>query len=51
LRETGARLLAKAVAMPPSRDAAVTLLVADALLTFACEAVAETAPERLGEEP
>lgn len=49
LREAGRHLLAQAIAMPPSRDAAVTLLAADALMTFACEAMAEAAPERLGD--
>ncbi len=33
--------------MPASHDTALTLLAADALMTFACEAMAEAAPERL----
>jgi len=49
LAEAGAGLLARAKAMPPSREAALTLLAADALMTYACEALAEEAPERLGE--
>jgi hypothetical protein len=49
LCRVGERLLAEAIGMPPSRDTAVTLLAADALMTFACEAMAEEAPERLGE--
>jgi hypothetical protein len=49
LARAGTELLARAKAMPPSRDAALTLLAADALMTYACEALAEQAPERLGE--
>jgi hypothetical protein len=49
LREAGERLLAEAESLPPGRDAALTLLAADALMTFACEAMAEEAPERLGD--
>ncbi len=32
-----------------SRDDALTLLTADALMTYACEAASEQSPERLGE--
>ena len=31
------------------RETALTLLAADALVTFACELAAETAPEQLGD--
>jgi hypothetical protein len=34
---------------PPSRDTALTLLAADALITWACEAAAELEPQSLGE--
>ena len=47
LRQAGERLLAVAIAMPPSRETAVTLLAADALMTFACEATAEFHPDQL----
>lgn len=47
MRRVGERLLAEAIAMPPSHDTAVTLLAADALMTFACEALAESHPEGL----
>ena len=49
LRAAGERLLGTARSAPPSRDTALTLLAADGLMTFACEALAEEAPERLGE--
>ncbi len=49
LADAGAKLLARAKAMPPSREAALALLAADALMTYACEVLAEQAPERLGE--
>ncbi len=49
LADAGSKLLARAEAMPPSREAALALLAADALMTYACEALAEQAPERLGE--
>jgi hypothetical protein len=48
LKDAGERLLAEAKSAAPSRDTAITLLAADALMTFACEAMAEEAPERLG---
>ncbi len=47
LRSVAESLLAEARAMPASHDTALTLLAADALMTFACEAMAEAAPERL----
>ncbi len=34
---------------PPTHDTAMTLLAADALITYACEVVAEQEPEKLGE--
>lgn len=49
LRELAEQLLTAAKSGPPTRETALTLLAADALITFACEAVAEEAPERLGE--
>lgn len=49
LRDLAERLLPDAKSGPPTRDTALTLLAADALITLACEAAAEEAPERLGE--
>lgn len=49
LRGVAERLLAEAKAGPPTRQTALTLLAADAFMTFACEAVAEAAPDRLAE--
>ena len=49
LRRAGEELMVEARSASPTRDTAMTLLAADALITFACEAVAETAPEKLGE--
>ena len=49
LRSAAEKLLAEAAVAPPSRETALSLLAADALMTYACEAVAEMAPERLGE--
>ena len=34
---------------PPTRETAMTLLAADALITYACEAVTVEDPDRLGE--
>lgn len=42
-------MLAEAMSASPTHATALTLLAADALMTFACEVVAETAPERLGD--
>jgi hypothetical protein len=39
--------LAEALASSPSRDTALTLLAADALMTFACEAQAAIDPQGL----
>ncbi len=47
LRRAGERLLAETIAMPPSHGTAVALLAADALMTFACEALAEVDPDGL----
>ncbi len=47
LRHAAERLLAGALDAPPTRDTALTLLAADALITYACEAAAELDPERL----
>lgn len=49
LRELGEGLMLEAKSAPPTHDTAMTLLAADALITFACEAVAEAEPERLAE--
>ncbi len=48
LTEIAENLLSEAKSAPPSRDTALTLLTADALITYACEALAEGDPERLG---
>jgi len=49
LRRVGEELMVEAKSAPPARDTAMTLLAADALITFACEAVAETDPAMLAE--
>ena len=49
LRRIGEALMREAESAPPTRDTAMTLLAADALMTFACEAVAEQDPEHLSE--
>ncbi len=49
LTEIAETLLSEAKSAPPSRDTALTLLAADALITYACEALGEGEPERLGE--
>ena len=49
LKAIAERLLEEAKSGPPTHDTALTLLAADALITFACEAVAETNPEGLAE--
>jgi len=49
LRGRAEELLAEAMADAPTRDAALTLLAADALMTLACEWAAEHDPQRLGE--
>ena len=48
LRAAAEDLLARAQAAAANRDTALSLLAPDALMTYACEAVAESAPERLG---
>jgi hypothetical protein len=47
LRQAGDALLAAARSGPPTRETALTLLAADALMTFACEALAEVDPDGL----
>ena len=49
LRSTAESLMREAQDGPPTHDTALTLLAADALVTLACEWVAETEPEKLGE--
>lgn len=49
LRAAAESLLAEAANAAPGRDTALALLAADALMTYACEATAEGAPEHLGE--
>jgi len=49
LRGRAEELLGEAVAGPPTRVTALTLLAADALMTLACEWAAEHDPRRLGE--
>lgn len=44
LRAAAAALLERAKAAPPAREAALYLLAADALITYACEADAESPP-------
>lgn len=43
----GLRALEAVVARPSERSTATTLLAADALLTYACEAAAEAGPDAL----
>lgn len=47
LKAAGERLLAAAQSGPANRDTALTLLAADGLMTFACEAMAERDPAAL----
>ena len=49
LRAVAARLLEEAKQGDGGRDTALTLLAADALVTYACELAADTTPERLGD--
>ncbi len=49
LEEAAERLLTRAKVGPPTRDTALTLLAADALITFACAAIAQSEPALLGE--
>jgi hypothetical protein len=48
LRTAAAALLDEAKRGDSGRDTALTLLAADALVTYACQWVAETTPEELG---
>ncbi len=50
LRDLADRLLEQAKSGPPTHETALTLLAADALVTLACEAVAETDPSRLADQ-
>ena len=43
------QLMREAESAPPTRDTAMTLLAADALITYACQAVAELEPKKLAE--
>jgi len=47
LRSLADMLLEEARVGPPTHDTAITLLAADALVTYACEAAAELGPETL----
>jgi hypothetical protein len=49
LRTAGEELMLEAKTAPPTYDTAMMLLAADALITFACEAVAEEEPQKLAE--
>ena len=49
LRAVAQRLLAEAKSGPATRETAMTLLAADALITLSCEWTAEFAPERMGD--
>lgn len=49
LKVLGDRLLEEAKGGPPGRETALTLLAADALMTLACELIAEQNPERLSD--
>jgi hypothetical protein len=47
LRVVAERLLVEAKSGPATRETAMTLLAADALITLSCEWTAEFAPERM----
>lgn len=49
LRRAAESLIMKAKSAPQTRDTAMTVLAADALVTLACEALAESDPAGLGE--
>jgi hypothetical protein len=49
LEDVAERLLEEARVGLPTPDTALALLAADALITFACVALAETAPQELSE--
>jgi hypothetical protein len=48
-RQLAEQLLEEAKTGPPNHDTALTLLAADTLITFACEAVAERDPGALAD--
>ncbi|HEX9728982.1 MAG TPA: hypothetical protein VGA37_10800 [Gemmatimonadales bacterium] len=48
LRRSADAVLREALSAAPSRETAVTLLAADALVTLACEYAAEVRPDVLG---
>ena len=49
LRSIAGELLCDAWSLPSTHDKAMILLTADALITYACEAVAISDPEALGD--
>ena len=49
LQSLAETLLEETQSGPPTHDTAMTLLAADALITYACEVVAVEEPEKLGE--
>lgn len=49
LKELAEAMLTRAKAAPGTRETAITLLAADALLTFALEAASESEPQRLAD--
>ncbi|MEJ2237950.1 MAG: hypothetical protein P8X82_06600 [Gemmatimonadales bacterium] len=49
LEEVARGLLDEAKSGPPNHDTALTLLAADALITYSCELAAETEPQTLAE--
>jgi len=49
LKALAESLMEAAQSGPPDYDTAMTLLAADALITYACEIVADGEPEKLGE--
>ncbi|MEE8193085.1 MAG: hypothetical protein V3T74_10100 [Gemmatimonadales bacterium] len=51
LRAAADQLIEQAKSGPPTRDTALTILAADALITFACEAAGEADPPSLAELP
>jgi geranylgeranyl pyrophosphate synthase len=49
LKDLAETLMEEAQSGPSDYDTAMTLLAADALITYACEIVADGEPEKLGE--
>jgi len=49
LEEVARDLLEEAKSGPPNHDTALTILAADALITYSCELAAETEPQTLAE--